>query len=527
MNIIIDQPIAFSFTGQRANNEDFVFPVAPTSDTSLFIVCDGIGGWDKGEVASRLVAKTIANYFEQYPPVVATETYLTDAITHAYLVLAEYLQQNPLLNRMGSTLALLYLDEGGATVAHVGDSRVYHLRAGQILHQTQDHRYVLELVAEGIITEEQAQTHPRRNSLSRSIGVESNNQNLKIDQPTVSYLADIQAGDCFFLCTDGVLEQLNEEKLKEVFKNPSSQEGASQMEQILSICQDQTRDNYSGCLVSIRSVVREETLPAVSLTPKKSFWAWIGLAILLFSQLCFAQNGSTYAVVVGIADYKITDYRTGDLKFADKDAVRFADFLQSPAGGNVPNQNIKVLTNKVATQKAILNALQLFEKATDQDRVIFYFSGHGLVGAFIPYDVKKNDPLSILTHHDVKKRFKASAASTKLCIADACLSGSMTIQQAWNVPQSKTLPKNADVVLMLSSRSTQSSVESGVARGGLFTFFLLSGLRGKADTNHDRTVTIKELYRYVSPLLKRNTPNHQAPMFYGMFSDNLVLSYVK
>jgi serine/threonine protein phosphatase PrpC len=523
VNIIIDQPLTFSFTGQRADNEDFVYAAHPTSDRRLFMVCDGIGGWDKGEVASRLVAEAIAAYFEQYPLVAVTETYLIDAITHAHLALAEYLQQNPLLSRMGSTLALLYLDEGGATVAHVGDSRVYHLRNGQILHQTQDHRYVLELVAEGIITEEQAQTHPRRNSLSRSIGVKSNNQNLKIDRPTVNYLVDLQAGDCFFLCTDGVLEQLTEEKLKAVFQNTSSQEGIFQMEQILSICQDQTRDNYSGCLVTIGDIMREEApIPA-----KKSLWAWIGLALLWFSQLCFSQNGTTYAVVVGIADYKITDYRTGDLKFADKDALRFADFLKSPVGGNVPNQNIKVLTNKVATQREILKALQLFEKATEQDRVIFYFSGHGLGGAFIPYDLKKNDPTSVLTHRDVKKRFKASAASTKLCIADACLSGSMTTPQSWNIPDSKTLPKNADVVLMLSSRSTQSSVESGVARGGLFTFFLLSGLRGKADANHDKTVTIKELFRYVSPLLKRNTPHGQAPTFYGHFTDNLPMSFLK
>ena len=526
MNIIINQPITFSFTGQRTNNEDFVYPAHPTSDMRLFMVCDGIGGWDKGEVASRLVAEAIADYFEQYPLVAATETYLTDAITHAHLALAEYLQQNPLLSRMGSTLALLYLDEGGATVAHVGDSRVYQLRNGQILHQTQDHRYVLELVAEGIITEEQAQTHPRRNSLSRSIGVESNNPNPKIDKPTISYLVDIQEGDCFFLCTDGVLEQLTEEKLKVVFQHTSSHEGMSQIEKILFSCQDQTRDKYSGCLVSIHDVIKEETLPTVSPPAKKSLWAWIGLAILWFSQLCFAQKGSTYAVIVGIADYKITDYRTGDLKFADKDAIRFTDFLKSPAGGNVPNQNIKVLTNKIATQKAILNALLLFEKATDQDRVIFYFSGHGLGGAFIPYDVKKNDPASVLTHSDLKKHFRASAASTKLCIVDACLSGSMTTQQSWNISENKKLTSKSDVVLMLSSRSTQTSVESGVARGGLFTFFMLNGLRGKADRNHDKTVTIKELYHYVSPLVKYNTPNRQAPIFYGKFSDNLILSYL-
>lgn len=140
--------------------------------------------------------------------------------------------------------------------------------------------------------------------------------------------------------------------------------------------------------------------------------------------------------------------------------------------------------------------------------MIFYFSDRGLGGAFISYDLKKNDPTSVLTHRDIKKSFRASAASTKLCIADACLSGSMTTPQSWNIPKSKTLPKNAEVVLMLSSHSTQSSVESSVVRGGLFTFFLLSGLRGKADTNYDGTVISKELYCYVSPLLKRNTLNH-------------------
>ncbi|GAB2767377.1 hypothetical protein GCM10027275_07130 [Rhabdobacter roseus] len=232
---------------------------------------------------------------------------------------------------------------------------------------------------------------------------------------------------------------------------------------------------------------------------------------------------TTYAVVVGISDYKITDYRTGDLRYADQDARRFAAFLQSEAGGRVPVTNIRLLTNQSATKSAILNAMDLFKKATPQDRVIFYFSGHGLKGGFVPYDVSAIDPTTVLPYQEVKARFKPSAASIKLCIADACLSGGMTARAAWQQPATIT-STTAQVVLMLSSRSTQSSVESGAIQGGVFTFFMLKGLRGDADSNRDRTVTIRELYDYLSPRLRRSTPNLQAPLFYGKFSDELSLS---
>ncbi len=252
------------------------------------------------------------------------------------------------------------------------------------------------------------------------------------------------------------------------------------------------------------------------------FWT---LILSCDTVLCCRKTSATitYAVLVGIADYKATDYRNGDLRYADQDAVRFKAFLQSAAGGKVPAQNIKLLTNRAATKSAILKALHLFEQATPQDRVIFYFSGHGKEGGFLPYDVSTTDAASILTHQEVKAGFKASASSTKLCIADACLSGSMTARQAWSKPVSATMA-SSNVVLMLSSRSTQSSVESGKARGGIFTFYMLKGLSGSADRNQDKSVTIKELYTYLSPRIRRTTANHQSPMFYGKFSDDLPLS---
>jgi serine/threonine protein phosphatase PrpC len=252
MKIRIDKPITFSLTGQRAKNEDYVYPVDEQS--RLFIVCDGIGGWDQGEVASRLVAEAVACFFAQNPAVFLSETYLSAALSSAYASLAEYLRQNPFLSRLGTTLALLYLTDAGAVVAHVGDSRVYHLRQGQILHQTQDHKYVFELVAEGIITQEQALCHPRRNTLSRSVGADSQQTRPRMDKAQITHLTDIKEGDYFFLCTDGVFEQVNEATLLLIFARADSSEGIAT--QMLERCHELTRDNYSGCLVRVNDVSR-------------------------------------------------------------------------------------------------------------------------------------------------------------------------------------------------------------------------------------------------------------------------------
>jgi uncharacterized caspase-like protein len=245
---------------------------------------------------------------------------------------------------------------------------------------------------------------------------------------------------------------------------------------------------------------------------------------LLFSNFANTQAQTTYAVVVGVSDYEILDYKSGDLNYADDDAERFMAFLQSPAAGRVPSQNIVKLTNRQATKANIKQAMQVFGRATAQDRIIFYFSGHGLEKAFVPYDVKKNDFASLLTHTEVKATFKGSSAQTKLIMADACLSGSMRSRQAPTVVAATKAFGDVNVAMILSSRSTQTSAETMRVRGGVFTFFLLTGLQGNADSNGDKAITIKELYKYVAPRVKRSTPNGQAPVFAGKFSDDWVLS---
>ena len=252
-----------------------------------------------------------------------------------------------------------------------------------------------------------------------------------------------------------------------------------------------------------------------------------GLCYVATTTAVLAQ-GQTYAVVVGISDYQALSNRTGDLRFADRDARQVAQFLMSKAGGSVPASHLLLLTNRQATRSRIEQALALFRRARPGDRVLFYFSGHGLSDSFAPYDARPGPYPNMLTHHDLKAAFRRSSASTKLCIADACLSGSMTqVRQDRAAPTSVSTPADgSNVAMLLASRSTQYAVESRRLTGGTFTHYLLLGLSGRADRNADRTVTIRELHQYVAPRVRQATHGRQTPVFYGRFSDNLALSYL-
>ncbi|GAB3805231.1 hypothetical protein GCM10028819_38120 [Spirosoma humi] len=245
----------------------------------------------------------------------------------------------------------------------------------------------------------------------------------------------------------------------------------------------------------------------------------------LWGYLPTATPGTTYAVVVGIADYQALSYATGDLRFADRDAAQVVAFLRSKSGGNVPTANIRLLTNRQATQAAVQQALQLFRKAGPADRVILYFSGHGLPGSFAPYDARPGRQQTMLSYQAIKTAFRASPAITKLCIADACLSGGMTQPKTSRPALENKLNDGRNVAMILASRSTQYAVEDGQLAGGAFTHFLIKGLTGQGDLDGNGIVTIRELHQYVGPEVRKRTRGRQTPMFYGRFSDNLPLSY--
>ena len=145
------------------------------------------------------------------------------------------------------------------------------------------------------------------------------------------------------------------------------------------------------------------------------------------------------------------------MRFADRDARQIATFLQSKKGGSVPASHIRLLTNAQASRTAIIQAMSLFSKAGPADRVLLYFSGHGLANNFIPYDVQPGQPGSVLTHQTVKAAFRQSKAHTKICIADACLSVDYMRKRSPPSVQGMAGAFTAgnNVAMLLAGRSTQ------------------------------------------------------------------------
>ena len=142
MKIELYPPLSIHEIGQRENQEDSIIQW----DNRLFVLCDGMGGHEKGEVASQTVCQSLATWFENNlkPDEPFSDDRLREAIEFAYAELDKYADDNP--RQMGTTLTLLYIGSKGITAAHMGDSRIYHIRPDVgVLYQTRDHSLVFDL----------------------------------------------------------------------------------------------------------------------------------------------------------------------------------------------------------------------------------------------------------------------------------------------------------------------------------------------------------------------------------------------
>lgn len=238
-------PACLHEIGRRTNNEDAIYPSKgeATTNTRLFLVCDGVGGAAKGEVASTLACKTLSNLLANRPTV--SEADIQAAITATYDALEAYVEANPASKGMACTLTLLHFSADGATIAHLGDSRVYHLRAGKIVSVTRDHSLVMDMVVAGILSAEQAAEHPKRNVINRAL-VSSGDRK----EATIAKISDVQPGDRFFLCTDGVLESVSDAMLCEILFRPGLTDN-QRIDEINQRCLEASYDNYSCYLVQV------------------------------------------------------------------------------------------------------------------------------------------------------------------------------------------------------------------------------------------------------------------------------------
>lgn len=238
----------FSHQGKRENNEDSYFPndEIKTDLNNLFLVCDGVGGHNKGEIASDLCCTQLNAYFSNNKIEVSDEATIDDAIKFVEKKFDSYMKDNPESTDMASTITLLHLHTQGATVSHMGDSRVYLFRNGKILFRTKDHSLVQELFDQGIITEEEMATHSQRNRISRAMRGAS----AKSYKADTTLLTDLQEGDIFFMCSDGVLESFSDDQLSEVFASDS--DGLETLgARIVRKCADNSNDNYTGYMIEL------------------------------------------------------------------------------------------------------------------------------------------------------------------------------------------------------------------------------------------------------------------------------------
>ena len=284
--------------GQRTNQEDSLFPALgrSTSDDRLFVLCDGMGGHEKGEVASAKVCATLSRVILSawHPGEVLSDELFLQALSAAYDALDA--KDNGEERKMGTTLTFLCLHAGGATVAHIGDSRIYQLRPAsknspaRIVFRTQDHSLVNDLVKIGEITEEEAKHHPQKNVITRAMQP-CQEHRAKAD---IAHLTDILPGDYFYMCSDGMLEEASDENILNIITKPNATD--EQKLEMLRNVTEENKDNHTAHLIHIDGVegvsaTITSTSSGVSgtwITPefskpkkKRKVWPWIvGIAVI-------------------------------------------------------------------------------------------------------------------------------------------------------------------------------------------------------------------------------------------------------
>lgn len=242
---------ALSDTGNvRKNNEDSYYY---DPGLQLFAVADGMGGHKGGEVASRIAVEALARAAQRGIPDEEYQrhrslagrrqifNWLTATIEGISLEMQAYVNQDPSVRGMGCTLDVILIRQNGVFIAHIGDSRCYVLRQGELNQLTEDHTLGAMLLQTGAITEEQAANHPHRHVLTRALGPFP-----RVELDT-SYL-EIRAGDVFLLCSDGLYDEVSAEQIHSLLGQPP-EPAAQQL--IQAALGHGGRDNVTAMVVAV------------------------------------------------------------------------------------------------------------------------------------------------------------------------------------------------------------------------------------------------------------------------------------
>lgn len=245
------------------HQEDCIFPLCSeiSGNSRIFILCDGMGGHDAGEIASSVVCeslgKSISSMLNANPDFSIAD--LKQALSIAYDALDD--NDTGSSKKMGTTLAMVVFHRHGVMVAHIGDSRVYHIRAGKsenettILFQTEDHSLLNSLVKAGEISLEEAKQSVKKNIITRAM-----QPNADRPEADITEISDIQAGDWFYICSDGMLEQEEMEDGSAIKRIFSNQVEDDEKVRILKGATSENQDNHSAIVIKVNSVSNENLI---------------------------------------------------------------------------------------------------------------------------------------------------------------------------------------------------------------------------------------------------------------------------
>lgn len=205
----------------RDINQDYYYIPNQDSDLQLFILADGMGGYNGGEVASSFATQSTKSYIENnFNKIEHTKenilNLIKNAIEYANMVVFEKAKNNSELQGMGTTLDVCLIYNNKIYIGHVGDSRIYRIRGEIIRKLTKDHSYVQQLVEDGKITREEAKNHPKKNMLTKALGCTA------YVEPDIR-ARNLEPGDILLMCSDGLTNMVEEKEIYKVVKqNPKT-----------------------------------------------------------------------------------------------------------------------------------------------------------------------------------------------------------------------------------------------------------------------------------------------------------------
>lgn len=217
---------------KRVNNEDAFLT---NDEARLYVVADGMGGHEGGEVASRILVETFSlaasRLLSEEPQAASPRlpggmdprlVVLRDAVVLSNEKILRAAATNPALSGMGSTVTALHVWQDRAYVAHVGDSRAYLLRSNDLRQLTNDHSLVAEQMRAGRLTPDQARLSPQRHIITRAVGI---GEEVLIDQVRLA----VRQNDTFFLCTDGLTEHVGDQEIAVILSDPAPDSAARRL----------------------------------------------------------------------------------------------------------------------------------------------------------------------------------------------------------------------------------------------------------------------------------------------------------